>query len=112
MVEVRQAFIAACVNATTHNGFDGCFIDSAGYARGPPYPGANAKTELNFAKKCNASIAAIKALGSGTVSLLAELQAAVGSSKLIIAKDSFGGGSEKYVNSIFPMDTFCSCYRF
>ena len=112
MVEVRQAFIAACVNATTHNGFDGCFIDSAGYARGPPYPGANTKTQLNFAKKCNASIAAIKALGSGTVSLLAELQAAVGSSKLIIAKDSFGGGSEKYVNSIFPMDTFCSCYRF
>ena len=109
--EVRQAFVAACVNATTNNGFDGCFIDSAGYARGPPYPNTNAKTQLNFAKKCKTSLSAIESIGSGTISLLAELQAAVGPSKLIIAKDSFGGGSEKYVNSIFPMDTFCSCYR-
>merc|ERR1740117_1274799 len=39
-----------------------------------------------------------------------ELQQAVGDGKLIVAKDSFHGGSEALVNTIFPLDTFCSCY--
>lgn len=43
--------------------------------------------------------------------MLSELQQAVGDSKLIVAKDGFGGGSEQLVNTIFPMDTFCSCYK-
>ncbi len=108
--EVRDAFIATCVNATTNNGFDGCFIDSAGWARGPPYPGSSPKSSESLAKTCNSTAAKMKAIGDGTVTLLADLQNAVGSSKLIIAKDSFRGGSEEYVNTIFPMDTFCSCY--
>jgi len=49
-------------------------------------------------------------VGSGTITLLAELQAAVGSDKLIITKDQYAGGSERYVNAQMPMDTFCSCY--
>merc|ERR1712100_273726 len=47
----------------------------------------------------------------GTATMLAELQKAVGSDKLIVAKDSWAGGSEELVNTIFPLDTFCSCYR-
>ena len=53
----------------------------------------------------------MQALGKGTAALLTELQQVVGDDKLIVAKDSFGGGSEGLVNTIFPMDTFCSCYR-
>ena len=41
---------------------------------------------------------------------MVELQEAVGDGKLIVAKDSFQGGSEEQVNTIFPLDTFCSCY--
>ena len=61
-------------------------------------------------KTCNTSIAAVDAIGTGLITLLSELQRGVGDSKLIITKDQFGGGSEAYVNSIFPLDTFCSCY--
>ena len=42
--------------------------------------------------------------------MLADLQAAVGDGKLVVAKDGGSGGSEELVNSVFPMDTFCSCY--
>jgi hypothetical protein len=106
---VRRAFIASCVNATTAGGFDGCFIDSCGYARNASYPGA--APQSGYAKACDTTLAAVEAVGDGVVTMLQELQAAVGDDKLIIAKDSFGGGSEAYVNTIFPMDTFCSCYN-
>ena len=49
------------------------------------------------------------AVETGTDTMMAELQEAVGDSKLIVAKDSFQGGSEELVNTIFPLDTFCSC---
>ena len=93
--DTRAAFINACVNATKH-GFDGCFIDSAlsGVA----------------AKFCNVTDAASNGVQAGKYQMMTELQEAVGSGRLIAAKDSFGGGSEQQVNTIFPKDTFCSCY--
>lgn len=99
----RTAFVDACVNATTAGGFDGCFIDSAGVA--------NNAGQAAYAKRCNTSTQLMEELGEGTTTLLRDLQTAVGPNKLIIAKDAFNGGSEAYVNSIFPMDTFCSCYN-
>lgn len=108
---VRDAFVAACLNATKNAGFDGCFIDSASYARGPPYPGITAGSQATIAKGCNTTLSDIQMVGEGTIALLQQLQAAVGPSKLIIAKDSFSGGSEEYINTIMPADTFCSCYN-
>ena len=106
---VREAFINACVNAT-HHGFDGCFLDSAGFARGPPYPGTTVDSQRAAAKHCNTSLEAYQAVGEGTTTMLAELQETLGPSKLVVAKDSWQGGSEDQVNTIFPLDTFCSCY--
>jgi hypothetical protein len=98
---VRAAFVHACVNATNH-GFDGCFIDSAA----PP----TASSAFGFARQCNTSVADAKAVEDGKVRVMAELQQAVGDGHMIVAKDSYGGGSEQQVNTIFPLDTFCSCY--
>lgn len=84
-------------------GFDGCFIDSAGVA--------NDAGQAAYAQRCNTSTALMAELGKGTTMLLDDLQTAVGPTKLIIAKDDFSGGSEASVNSIMPMDTFCSCYN-
>lgn len=106
---VREAFVQACVNATRH-GFDGCFIDSAGYAQGPPYPGTTNTSIATQAKGCNTSVEAYTAVGTGERALLSELQAAVGPNRLIVAKDAEFGGSEGLVNTVFPLDTFCSCY--
>jgi len=99
----RTAFVSACLNATTLGGFDGCFIDSAGVA--------NDAGQAAYAQRCNTSTALMAELGKGTTMLLDDLQTAVGPTKLIIAKDDFSGGSEASVNSIMPMDTFCSCYN-
>lgn len=99
--DVRAAFVNACVNATEH-GFDGCFIDSAAPATDAGLTG--------YARKCNTTVEAVKAVTDGKLKVMAELQAAVGDAKLIVAKDSYVGGSEQQVNSIFPLDTFCSCY--
>ena len=84
---VREAFVNACVNATEH-GFDGCFIDSAGFARGPPYPGATSGGQERLAAQCNTSLANVQALGKGTAALLTELQQVVGDDKLIVAKEA------------------------
>ena len=43
--------------------------------------------------------------------VMAELQEAVGAGKMIVAKDSYQGGSEHQVNTIFPLDTFCRSVR-
>jgi len=99
--DVRAAFVNACVNATKH-GFDGCFIDSAGPA--------TAATNQGYARRCNTSLAAVTAVTDGKLKVMAELQEAVGNGKMIVAKDSYTGGSEHQVNTIFPLDTFCSCY--
>lgn len=99
--DVRAAFVNACVNATKH-GFDGCFIDSAAPATGSALTG--------YAARCNSSVEAVQAVTDGKVKVMAELQEAVGDAKLIVAKDSYEGGSEQQVNTIFPLDTFCSCY--
>lgn len=99
--DVRAAFVNACVNATRH-GFDGCFIDSAG----PP----TASADKGYARRCNASLAAVTAVTDGKLKVMAELQQAVGDGKMIVAKDTYTGGSEHQVNTIFPLDTFCSCY--
>jgi hypothetical protein len=103
--ECREAFIGQCVNATTNLGFDGCFIDSAGFSAHPTQP-----AEKGFIRRCNSSASAFDAVQTGGVKMLVDLQASVGSDKLIIAKDGFGGGGEEYVNAVMPMDTFCSCY--
>ena len=99
--DVRAAFVNACVNATKH-GFDGCFIDSAG-----PTTATGVKT---YARRCNTTLGAVKTVTDGKLKVMAELQEAVGSSKMVVAKDSYTGGSEHQVNTIFPLDTFCSCY--
>lgn len=99
--DVRAAFVNACVNATKH-GFDGCFIDSAAPATGAALHA--------YAKRCRTSVPPVEAVADGKVKVMAELQAAVGAAKLIVAKDSYEGGSEEQVNTIFPLDTFCSCY--
>ena len=83
--DVRAAFVNACVNATNH-GFDGCFIDSAA----PPTTSA----VREYARLCNASFGAVKAVTDGKLELMAELQEAVGDGNLIVAKDSYTGGSE------------------
>jgi hypothetical protein len=101
----REAFIGQCVNATATLGFDGCFIDSAGFSTHPTQV-----TKRNFIRRCNSSASAFGAVQAGGIKMLVDLQAAVGSDKLIIAKDSFVGGGEEYVNAVMPMDTFCSCY--
>lgn len=101
----REAFIGQCVNATTTLGFDGCFIDSAGFSTHPTQV-----TKRNFIRRCNSSASAFGAVQAGGIKMLVDLQASVGSDKLIIAKDSFVGGGEEYVNAVMPMDTFCSCY--
>ena len=113
---VRAAFVAVCVNATTPvaqggGGFDGCFIDSASWARGPPYPGRTAADIAHDAAKCHTTVAAFAPIGTGTDELLAELQAAVGSTKLIITKDIASGGSSQYTNAAMLKDTFCSDYN-
>jgi hypothetical protein len=99
--DVRAAFVNACVNATQH-GFNGCFIDSAAPA--------TARSVQSYANRCKASFGDVKAVTDGTVKVMAELQGAVGAGKMIVAKDSYLGGSEHQVNTIFPLDTFCSCY--
>lgn len=99
--DVRAAFVNACVNATKH-GFDGCFIDSAAPS--------TASADESYARRCNTSLAAVKAVTDGKLKVMAELQEAVGDGKMIVAKDSYTGGSENQVNTIFPLDTFCSCY--
>jgi hypothetical protein len=100
-MDVRTAFVDACVNATKH-GFDGCFIDSAAPAK--------VSSIQAYAKRCNTSFGAAKAVTDGKLKVMAELQEAVGDDKMIVAKDSYEGGSEHQVNTIFPLDTFCSCY--
>jgi len=60
------------------HGFNGCFIDSAGWARGPPYPGAPPTAGTNLAHKCNTSLADMKAVGKGTEKVLSELQEVCG----------------------------------
>jgi hypothetical protein len=102
ILATRTAFVDACVNATTRGGFNGCFIDSAGVG--------DSASQAGLAKKCHTSPELMKPVSEGIITLLNNLQAAVGSNKLIIAKDNFMGGSEEYVNSVMPMDTFCSCY--
>ena len=78
--DVRAAFVNACVNATQH-GFDGCFIDSAAPS--------TAASVSGYARRCNSSVAAVKAVTDGKVKVMAELQEAVGDAKLIVAKDSY-----------------------
>jgi hypothetical protein len=99
--DCRNAFIATCVNATTNNGFNGCFIDSA-----------PTEDKLGSSKpaKCKISEIAKRAAGEGGIEMLTELQKSLGSERLIIAKNNFQGGSEEWVNAVMPMDTFCSCY--
>ena len=72
----RNAFVEACVNAT-HHGFSGCFIDSAAPPSAASLPG--------LAARCNSSVAAMRPVGQGLVEVMAELQSAVGDSKLIVA---------------------------
>ena len=113
---VRAAFVAACVNATTPvaqggGGFDGCFVDSASWARGPPYPDTSAAKIARDAAACHTTVADYAAVGTGTEELLAELQAAVGSTKLIITKDVESGGSSQFTNAAMLKDTFCSNYN-
>ena len=56
--DVRAAFVNACVNATRH-GFDGCFIDSAAPS--------TAASVSGYARRCNSSVAAVKAVTDGKV---------------------------------------------
>ena len=108
---VRAAFIGACVNAIQH-GFDGCFIDSAAPVTAEMLQPLAKRCGncTTCCQPCSTSYAAVAAAATGKNQVMVELQEAVGDGKLIVAKDSFQGGSESVVNTIFPLDTFCSCY--
>jgi hypothetical protein len=102
----RALFVEECKNMTLL-GFDGCFIDSASSAKGNLL--APHLSKKLIAAGVDAAILRDQAVGQA--SLLSELQAAVGSGKLIIPKD--GGGvydDSQYVNSLFLSDAYCSSY--
>eukprot|EP00591_Stephanopyxis_turris_P011240 CAMPEP_0195526388 /NCGR_PEP_ID=MMETSP0794_2-20130614/27428_1 /TAXON_ID=515487 /ORGANISM="Stephanopyxis turris, Strain CCMP 815" /LENGTH=394 /DNA_ID=CAMNT_0040657061 /DNA_START=201 /DNA_END=1381 /DNA_ORIENTATION=- len=102
---MREMFVGVCKNATTDagGGFSGCFIDSAATWRG--------QHAVKMGAECGLDAAEIEMLNKGSERLLSELQAAVTSGRLIVAKDAGGDYSDTaWANTLFLSDTFCSCY--
>lgn len=102
---MREMFVDVCANATTQAGgsFDGCFIDSASTWRG--------QHAVKMGALCGLGTEEVNLLSQGSEQLLTELQDAVTSQRLIVAKDGGGDYSDSaWANTLFLSDTFCSCY--
>ena len=100
---MREMFVGVCANATTRagGGFSGCFIDSAATWRG--------QHAVKMGAECGLSGAEVGRLSEGSQRLLSELQTAVTSSRLIVAKDGGGDYSDtEWANTLFLSDTYCS----
>lgn len=100
----RDLFVSECVNFTrpAGGGFDGCFIDRADYALA-----VQGKLRSTYGMT-NESV---QALIEGQELLMAELQDAVGSDHMVIAKDkgkTAGFKDIRFSNTLFLTDSFCS----
>jgi hypothetical protein len=107
---MRRLEVDECLNATDLRGgpFDGCFIDRANFGLQML---ANYKKSAKVPK--GFTPAEVEGLASGGQRLLGQLQAAVGSTRYILAKEHMGEagcGDGAYVNSIMANDGLCSVY--
>lgn len=113
--DMRAIFVATAVNATRSGGrFSGVFVDGADSWGTAALAKLHSNRRPGTATRpfCDMSAASMADLARGNELLLIELQAALGSSRLIIAKDGghFYNDSE-YCNTEFLSDSFCSCYH-
>lgn len=107
---MRKLFVDTAVNASQSVGqFNGVFVDGADSWGIPPLEGTAASPVGK--RRCDITAKAQTQLALGGEQLLVDLQAALGSSRLVIAKDGGGFyGDSKYCNTEFLSDSYCSCY--
>jgi hypothetical protein len=112
--KMRKLFVSDALYAVDSHAFDGVFIDRANYASRAVLGLENGGTIQSRLENLGWDLPTARALVAGQTQLFAELTAALGPNRIVLAKET-GGGTRfldwKVANAAMTTDTFCSSYE-